>query len=87
MNSHSTTPVVDQVRRIASDLLGVPLVDVNVTSSPKTISSWDSTMHLNLVLAIEEQFEVQLSPEEIEGMHSIGEAAAMLEKKLATAER
>ena len=44
-------------------------------------------MHLNLVLAIEEQFEVQLSPEEIEGMHSIGEAAAMLEKKLATAER
>lgn len=37
--------------------------------------------HLNLVLALEERFDVHFSPEEIEGMHSLGSIAAMLEGK------
>ncbi len=36
--------------------------------------------HLNLVLAIEEKFGVQLEPEDIEEMKSIGAVAARVEK-------
>jgi acyl carrier protein len=82
-----TSPIVDQVRQIAADIFGASLTDINAASSPKTIAAWDSTAHLNLILAIEEQFEVQLSPEEIEQMHTIGEVVAILEKKLQTAGR
>jgi acyl carrier protein len=36
--------------------------------------------HLNLVLAIEEKFGVQLDPEDIEKMKNIGAVAALVEK-------
>jgi acyl carrier protein len=36
--------------------------------------------HLNLVLAIEEKFGVQLDPEDIEKMKDIGAVAALVEK-------
>jgi acyl carrier protein len=36
--------------------------------------------HLNLVLAIEEKFGVQLDPEDIEQMKSIGAVAGLVEK-------
>jgi acyl carrier protein len=36
--------------------------------------------HLNLVLAIEEKFSVQLEPEDIEQMKNIGAVARLVEK-------
>ena len=86
MTSPNASPTGNRVRQIAADVFGVPLAEITPASSPQTISAWDSTMHLNLILAIEEQFEVQLSPEEIEQMHTIGEVTAILEKKFQTAE-
>ena len=38
--------------------------------------------HLNLVLALEERFSIQLSPEEMEQMRSVGLISEMLEAKL-----
>jgi acyl carrier protein len=51
-------------------------------SSPESIDSWDSTQHLNFVLALEEKFGLQLSPEEMEQMRNVGEAAKVIESKL-----
>ncbi len=77
-----TLTILDQVRGIASDLFGVPADRILSESSPETIEAWDSTQHLNLVLALEEKFGVQLSPEEMEQMHNVGEAASLIESKL-----
>ena len=77
-----TSTAFEQVRGIASDLFAVPAQEITPESSPETIKSWDSTQHLSLVLALEEQFQIQLSPEEIEQMTSIGEIARLLESKL-----
>ena len=70
-----------QVQAIASDIFGVPMDKITADSSPETIETWDSMQHLNLVLAIEEKFGLQLSPEEIEEMKSVGLVAALVEKK------
>lgn len=77
----------ERVQAIASDIFGVPAGKITADSSPETIENWDSMQHLNLVLAIEEKFGVQLAPEEIEEMRSIGVAAAVVEKKLQSAAR
>lgn len=73
---------LEQVQAIASDIFGVPSAKITTDSSPETIETWDSMQHLNLVLAIEEKFGLQLSPEEIEEMKSVGAVAALIEKKL-----
>jgi acyl carrier protein len=78
MNSTLT----DQVRQIAADVFGEPLTAISAETSPKTLASWDSLQHLNLMLAIEETFGVQISPEDAEQMSSIAATVEMLQKKL-----
>lgn len=74
--------IVEQIRRIVSDLLGVPMDRVTAGSSPENIEVWDSIQQLNLVLTIEERFGFQLSPEETEQMQNIGAIAKLVERKL-----
>jgi len=74
--------VFNQIRTMASDLFGVPADRISASSSPETLENWDSVQHLNLVLALEEKFGLQLSPEEVEQMKSIGDAATLVESKL-----
>lgn len=76
--------ILEQVRSIASDIFTVPVDRLDTSSSPDTIESWDSIQHLNLVLALEEKFNLQLSPEEIERMGSIGKICDLIEAKLQT---
>jgi acyl carrier protein len=75
-----TASTLQQVRSIASDIFSVPADKITAESSPETIENWDSMQHLNLVLAIEEKFGVQLEPENIEQMKNIGAVAALVEK-------
>jgi acyl carrier protein len=77
--------VSDQIRTMASDIFGVPADKITPASTPETIETWDSIQHLNLVLALEEKFGLQLSPEEIEQMKSIGDVIKLVEGKLQAA--
>ena len=75
-----TANAFEQVRNIASDIFGIPVEKITAESSPETIENWDSMQHLNLVLAVEEKFGVQLDPEDIEQMKNIGAVATLVEK-------
>jgi acyl carrier protein len=75
-----TTSTFDQVRDIASDIFGIPADKITADSSTETLENWDSMQHLNLVLAVEEKFGVQLEPEDIEQMKNIGAVAALVER-------
>ena len=81
-----TASTFEQVRNVASDIFRIPANKITAESSPETIENWDSLQHLNLVLAIEEKFGVQLDPEDIEQMKNIGAVAALV-KKLQSATR
>ena len=53
-------------------ILGIQLADIRDDASPDTVEDWDSLKHLNLMIAIEEEFSISLLPEEVESMLSIG---------------
>ena len=74
--------LVERVGNIVADIFGIPRKLVTPDSSPDTIDTWDSLQHLNLVLALEQEFEVQFAPEEIEQLLSVDLMAALLEEKL-----
>ena len=74
--------LLNQVRSIASDFFGIPASQIHPASSPQSIEAWDSVQHLNLVLALEEKFNIQLSPEEIEEMKDIESIAKLVEAKV-----
>jgi acyl carrier protein len=75
--------IFEKVRALAADILQVKASGLNADSSPETVDTWDSVRHLNLVLALEESFGFELSPEEMDQMKTIGQIAAMVEAKTA----
>lgn len=77
----------DEVRSIASDIFGVPSAKLTADSSPETVETWDSVQHLSLVVALEEKFSMQLTPEEIEQMKTLGATAKLIETRLQASPR
>ena len=61
--------------------MNCPIELVTPESTPDTIEGWDSIAHLNLVLALEQEFGIQLLPEEIEQLLSVELIVALLVEK------
>jgi acyl carrier protein len=49
----------DQVIQIVSRILNVPAEQIGLDSSPGTLPHWDSMRHIELILALEQEFGVQ----------------------------
>lgn len=60
----------NKLRTIVSQILGVVPESLTDQSSPDTIHGWDSVKTMDLVLAIEEEFGVRLSDDQIESLLS-----------------
>ena len=78
----TTATILEQVRAIAADVLQVPASQILAESSPETLESWDSVQHLNLVLGLEQQFNIQFEPEEMDQMKTIAAVVELVASKL-----
>ena len=76
----------ERIQGIFSDVFGIPREAISPDSSPETIDTWDSLQHLNLVLALEQEFQVQFTAEEIETLVSPAEIARLVSEKMAVME-
>jgi acyl carrier protein len=76
-----STAIEQRVREIAASVFNVDPAQLTEQSSPETVDGWDSLQQLNLVLAIEQEFDLSLEPEDIERMGSIGRVAEVLREK------
>jgi Acyl carrier protein len=55
--------------------------NVNAESNQSNTDNWDSLHQLNLVVELEDTFDVTLEPEEIAEMKSVADILAILRKK------
>lgn len=63
--------VKSRVFKILSNIFNEPLEKINKKSSPDTIASWDSLSHMKLVIALEEEFNIDFSDDQIVDMISV----------------
>ncbi len=61
----------DKLYRVLSQVLGVPADQLSDESSPDTLPNWDSMTHLNMIVALEAEFAISLSPEQAMEMLSV----------------
>lgn len=73
----------DRVRNCMSRILKVPAAEIGVDASPETIEAWDSLRQMNLVLALEEEFDVKFSDENIVEMLSFPLICEVLREQVA----
>lgn len=71
-----------QIKSLVSNLFDVDVESLSLESSPDDIEKWDSLGHMNLVAAVEEEFEIELSDEDIDDMANIALLINIIEEKL-----
>lgn len=55
----------NKILEVMSYVFEVPVSELNEDSSQDTIESWDSVKHLNLIVALEEEFGIEIPIEEV----------------------
>lgn len=61
----------DKVLEIMAETFNVERQLINEETSQKNLSAWDSLRHLNLIVALEDEYEVSFEPEQIAIMTSV----------------
>ena len=61
----------DDILQIISQIMNIPVEQLDDDSSPETIENWDSLKHMNLILALEEKFAVSFSDDDIINMLNV----------------
>ena len=77
--------VADRVRAIIAEQLGVKLEEVTDSASFIEDLGADSLDTVELVMALEEEFGIEIPDEDAEKMSSVGEAIKYIASKTATA--
>lgn len=75
------TDVTEQVRAVASGVFYAPPQEESAAPPPESVNEWDSMQRLNLVLALEEHFDIEFTPEEIETLETLVDFAAAVQRK------
>lgn len=71
MQTTNSEDMDGKLREIFALLFQIDPEDLRDESSPETIPAWNSLQHLNLILALEEEFRISLSPDEATKMQNL----------------
>ena len=68
---------------LAAAVFDVDAATVTLQSSPEDIDSWDSLALLNLMVALEDEFSIELPPEEVAEATDLGAIARLVAERTA----
>jgi acyl carrier protein len=57
--------IKEKITKVMSAVFEVPVEEISEDSSSDSIESWDSLKHLNLIIALEEEFDINIPDEEV----------------------
>ena len=72
----------ERIKNVMSSVFEISVDQIRDDSSPDTIGSWDSLKHMNLVVALEEEFGVIFNDEELSDLENFMLIKFILEEKL-----
>ena len=70
-----------KLTQLLADTFGLDAASVTPDTAAENTPEWDSVMHLNLCLSIEDAFGVKLTPEEMFEMTSVRAIEAVLARQ------
>jgi len=70
-----------QIKNVMSIVFEIPIDGINNFSSSDNIESWDSLKHMNLIIALEEETEINFSEDEIIEMTNYKKIKKIIESR------
>jgi acyl carrier protein len=74
--------VEEQIKQVMADILDLVPDLIDESTRRDNTDAWDSLSQINLLVALEQEFNVSFDPEEVEAMLSFADILEILEKKL-----
>jgi acyl carrier protein len=69
-----------EVKEILAKVLEIDIATIFDNTTQKDISKWDSLQHLNLIVEIEDQYDISIDPEDISVMITIEKIVEVVNK-------
>ena len=72
----------DRIKKVMAAVFEMPVEEISENSSPHEIEAWDSLKHMNLVLALEDEFNILFEDHEVQSLVSFKIIEAALKAHL-----
>jgi acyl carrier protein len=72
-----------RIVEIAADIFECRAADLTSESTPEVVESWDSVAQLNLMMALEDEFGIELLPSDVDRMTSLGAVVELVSSRSA----
>jgi acyl carrier protein len=86
-NGKEKMKVKEKLQLIFRDLFEDDSIELNDSMTSNDIEDWDSLMHINLIICIEEEFKIKLTTNEAFNTKSVGEFINLIVKKIVENEK
>lgn len=74
--------IFEKLNEVFRDVFDDNSIVVTETTTAKDIKDWDSLMHITLISAVEDAFDVKFDMKTVVSMKNVGEMAAIIEEEV-----
>ena len=75
----------DKIKQIMANVFSIDVASIEDDASPDIIINWDSLNHMNFVVALEEEFDIRFTDDEIAEMLNLALIEYTIKQKLGVA--
>ena len=69
-----------EIREIMSKVFEIDVSEISNNANQKEIMKWDSLQHLNLIVEIEDKYDISIDPEDISAMVNVEKILEVVNK-------
>lgn len=81
MKSESKKILIKKITPIFRDIFDQPTLTISEETNASSVSGWDSFAHINLIVALENEFDIKFSTRELGEMKCVGDLLRLLQLK------
>jgi len=70
----------EEIRELVSEVFGIDEDEVTLELSQQTLDKWDSLNHLKLITAVEEEFNINFTMDDIEEISNVAKLVEVIGK-------
>ena len=74
--------IFERLNNVFRDVFDDDTIFINDTTTSKDIPDWDSLEHINLIVAVEQEFGIKFNMGEVTTMKNVGEMVDIIINKL-----
>lgn len=78
----NTDEIYEKLNEIFRDVFDDNTIVVTENTNSEDIDDWDSLENINLIVAIEKNFNIKLHLGEVQALNNVGDMAQMIQEKL-----